>query len=120
MTHVLQQQIRAAANTAQEQTSLREAARQVGMSLTGLSNFLRGARPSPGTVRKLQSWYVREGTRYVELSASDAHAVIVLLTEGIPSEHRGRALTELLATLNDVYLESRPDWLSRLLVLTDR
>ncbi|MBB4635923.1 helix-turn-helix domain-containing protein [Longimicrobium terrae] len=116
MTHVPLQQIRAAANAAQEQTSLREAAREVGMSPTGLSNFLRGARPSPGTLRKLQSWYVLEGARHVEMSASDGHAAISLLTEGIPAEYREHCKTEFLVTLGQVYREDRPDWVRRLLV----
>lgn len=116
MTDVLLQQIRAAANAARERTSLRAAAREVGMSPTGLSNFLRGSKPYPGTLRKLQAWYVREGTRHVKMSASDGHAAISVLTEGIPAEYREQCETELLGTLRQVYREHRPDWVRRLLV----
>jgi hypothetical protein len=44
--------------------SLRQTAREVGMSPTGLSNFLNGAQPYTPTVRKLRKWYEehRQGT----------------------------------------------------------
>ena len=37
-------------------TSLRQAAREVGMSATGLSNFVNGAEPYVPTIRKLRAW----------------------------------------------------------------
>ncbi len=40
-----------------DRASLREAARGVGMSPTGLSNFLHGAEPYGRTVGKLSKWY---------------------------------------------------------------
>ncbi|HYH79623.1 MAG TPA: hypothetical protein VEX86_07490 [Longimicrobium sp.] len=36
--------------------SLRQAAREVGMSATGLSNFVNGAEPYVPTIRKLRAW----------------------------------------------------------------
>lgn len=47
-----------------EGESLRQTAREVGMSPTGLSNFLNGAKPYTPTVRKLRAWYEekRQGT----------------------------------------------------------
>lgn len=38
-------------------TSLRQAAREVGMSPTGLSKFCDGAEPYDPTVLKLREWY---------------------------------------------------------------
>ncbi|HEU4557677.1 MAG TPA: hypothetical protein VFS20_07495 [Longimicrobium sp.] len=36
--------------------SLRQASREVGMSATGLANFVNGAEPHVPTVRKLRAW----------------------------------------------------------------
>jgi transcriptional regulator with XRE-family HTH domain len=40
-----------------ESGSLRAAAREVGMSPTGLSNFLHGGMPRGPTLKKLREWY---------------------------------------------------------------
>jgi hypothetical protein len=37
-------------------TSLRQVSREVGMSPTGLSNFINGAEPYVPTIRKLRAW----------------------------------------------------------------
>jgi len=57
-------EIRAALWAYLEVASLRQTAREVGMSPTGLSNFLNGAKPYTPTVRKLRTWYAgnRQGT----------------------------------------------------------
>ncbi|HET7230181.1 MAG TPA: hypothetical protein VFJ16_09275 [Longimicrobium sp.] len=39
-----------------DHVSLRQAAREVGMSATGLSNFVNGADPYVRTARKLRAW----------------------------------------------------------------
>ncbi len=39
-----------------DHVSLRQAAREVGMSATGLSNFVNGTEPYARTVRKLRAW----------------------------------------------------------------
>lgn len=39
-----------------DRVSLRQASREVGMSPTGLSNFVNGAEPYVRTVRKLRTW----------------------------------------------------------------
>ncbi len=40
-------------------TSLRQAAREIGMSPTGLQKFLHGGEPYVKTVRKLSLWRER-------------------------------------------------------------
>jgi len=57
-------EIRAALWLCLKGASLRQTAREVGMSPTGLSNFLNGAKPYTPTVRKLRKWYEeqRQGT----------------------------------------------------------
>lgn len=44
------------------ENSLRQAAREVGMSPTGLSQFIDGAEPYIPTVRKLRAWYMSHST----------------------------------------------------------
>lgn len=39
-----------------DRVSLRQASREVGMSPTGLSNFINGADPYVPTLRKLRAW----------------------------------------------------------------
>lgn len=51
--------LRDAASAYVESTSLRQAAREIGMSPTGLGNFLSGTEPYLTTVRKLRDWHER-------------------------------------------------------------
>lgn len=39
-----------------ETNSLRQASREIGMSPTGLSNFVNGSEPYVPTIRKLRAW----------------------------------------------------------------
>jgi hypothetical protein len=48
--------IRSALREYLEFASLRQVSREVGMSPTGLSNFVNGADPYVRTVRKLREW----------------------------------------------------------------
>ena len=49
--------IRAAVWQYVESGSLRRAAREIGMSPTGVSNFLHGSTPGNQTLQKLTLWY---------------------------------------------------------------
>ena len=49
--------IRAALSLYLDAVSLRGAAREIGMSATGLSNFLNGSEPYMPTVAKLRRWH---------------------------------------------------------------
>jgi hypothetical protein len=48
--------IRAALRDYLDYVSLRQAAREIEMSATGLSNFVNGAEPYVRTIRKLRAW----------------------------------------------------------------
>jgi len=52
-------QLRDAASAYADSTSLRQAAREIGMSPTGLGNFLSGTEPYLPTIRKLHDWHER-------------------------------------------------------------
>jgi len=57
-------EIRATLRRHLDEVSLRQAAREVGMSATGLSKFLGGAEPYIRTVGKLRAWHAaRVGAR---------------------------------------------------------
>lgn len=65
-------QLRDAASACVESTSLRQAAREIGMSPTGLGNFISGTEPYLTTVRKLRDWYER--TRNAQTAQLEAAA----------------------------------------------
>lgn len=76
--------LRAAARTAAEGTSLREAARRIGMSPSGLRTFLAGTDPYGPTLTKLRAWY-----------AAQRGAEPFSLLESLPAEDRPQAEEEL-------------------------
>jgi len=54
---------RAALREYMDFNSLRQAAREVGLSPTGLSNFINGAEPYVRTIRKLRAWMASRARR---------------------------------------------------------
>lgn len=79
-----------------QKTSLRQAARETGMSPTGLRKVLSGSRVHASTQRKLLMWYVRHVAQNAGAALPDpetATAALALLTEGIPAAQR-RTLVE--------------------------
>lgn len=51
------EELRSAAAARVENTSLRGAAREIGMSPSGLKKFLLGTSPYAATLRKLRTWF---------------------------------------------------------------
>lgn len=107
--------LREAARLYVDATSLRHAARDIGMSPTGLRGFLDGADPYVKTTRKLTEWYVREiKNRQVELTTESASAALSLLLKHFPPGHREQTATEILEVLDRRCTETqtpRPAWL---------
>ncbi|MBI4409145.1 MAG: hypothetical protein HY561_05525 [Gemmatimonadetes bacterium] len=102
-----------------EATSLRQVAREIGMSPTGLHKFLTGATPYSATRRKLEHWYIREeSARYgAELSAEAALAALHVLVRDLPATRQTAALQRLTHSLMEIYREVRrpsPTWLREL------
>ncbi|HEX7049346.1 MAG TPA: hypothetical protein VF188_03955 [Longimicrobiales bacterium] len=101
-----------------EARSLRQVARDVGMSPTGLRKFLSGATPYSATRRKLERWYVREAARYGDdLGPGSASAALRILGHGLPPEERRRALNQMLDVLEAAHREAGrtpPPWLAEL------
>jgi len=76
------QALREAARSFVDATSLRQAARDIGMSPTGLRGFLDGAAPYVKTERKLMAWYLREGAQQFQAVSPDAAQTAMRLLVG--------------------------------------
>ena len=102
-----------------ELRSLREVAREIGMSPSGLHSFLRseGRRaPHARTYGKLVTWFVR--TRSQDSSgatAADAEAGVAILVRYLPPAKRSEAVREILNVLSSHAGESvPPEWLRQM------
>jgi len=111
-------QLREAVAGGVEARSLRQVARDVGMSPTGLRKFLDGATPYAATRRKLERWFVREASRYADgPGAGSALAALHVLTRELPSEERRRVGTAIVDLLETAYRARRravPHWIREL------
>lgn len=100
-----------------ESTSVRQIAREIGMSPTGLKKFLEGTAPYSPTLRRLRSWYVHyaavAGGEVVEYDASTALAVLVHDLSPGARQETVEEMLEALARGYDGSKKPRPDWLSR-------
>lgn len=101
-----------------ECASLRQAAREVGMSPTGLRKFLEGSSPYTPTRRKLERWYVREAAAHQgDVSHEAAVAALRVLVQDLPPARRRPAAEALLGALEHAYEGARltaPEWLRAL------
>ena len=92
--------------------SLRHAARQVGMSPTGLQKFLAGSAPSDATCRKLERWAFEKAAAGEPPTAETALAVLRLLAGALPPRRHPEAVVRLLAVLESAFGDgARPAWL---------
>jgi hypothetical protein len=98
-----------------ETASLRQVARDVGMTPSGLRHVLDGGRPQSATRRKLEAWYVRE--RELSPEAPDAEtlrAALRLLVRELPAAERPDALRRLIQLEKTLHREAGrrpPEWL---------
>jgi transcriptional regulator with XRE-family HTH domain len=101
-----------------ENTSLRQVAREIGMSPTGLKKFLEGTAPYSPTVRRLRNWYVRyTAVQQSDVETVDASAALSVLVHDLGSDSRRSAALHVLDALSGGYQQSgkpQPAWLSEL------
>lgn len=105
--------IRNALRLAIERTSLRGVAAQVGMSPTGLQEFVDGSSPYGKTRAKVRTWFYRE-TGLNNLTADDAAGVLRRLVCTLPEPDRG--VRRLLDSVEAAYIEEgmyAPEWVKR-------
>jgi hypothetical protein len=94
--------------------SLRHAARQVGMSPTGLQKFLSGTAPAESTCRKLERWAFERAASGEPPTAESALAVLRFLVGALPPRRHLEALARLLTVLESAHAEAglEPEWLA--------
>lgn len=101
------------------ETSLRNVARQVGMSPTGLEKFLEGSQPYTSVRGKLYEWWSRDGRLpSSEVDAEVASAALDWLVQDLPAPRRPAAVERVLRVLLEAHLREHvvpPLWLSTLL-----
>jgi hypothetical protein len=109
--------LREAARAYAEATSQRQAAREIGLSGTGFRAFLNGSEPHPGTLRKLNEWYVqRQASDNAEVSSEAAEAALSLIVAHLPPAERNGAAQHLLSVLETLGgpRAHLPRWIARL------
>jgi hypothetical protein len=94
--------------------SLRHAARQVGMSPTGLQKFLSGTAPAESTCRKLERWAFERAARGEPPTPESALAVLRYLAGALHPRRHAEAVGLLLAVLESAHGEAgaAPGWLA--------
>ncbi len=103
-----------------EKTSLRQAARETGMSPTGLRKVLSGSRVHASTERKLLTWYLRHLAQQGDWGALDADtaaAALALLTEGLLPGTRRSLVSTFLERIEKAYRDAGqvvPPWVQTL------
>jgi hypothetical protein len=113
--------VREALSAAVEQESLREVARKVGMSPTGLRGMITGADPYAKTWDKALAWYARRITaRRADraphaLDAETVAGLFDLLLRDLPERHRAGARARALLAFSTVFAAcgvAPPAWLA--------
>src|SRR5690606_39417205 len=98
--------------------SLRQVARAVGMTPTGLQKFLAGATPYAATRRKLERWYVREAASTPgAIDVESARAALLVLGQDLPATERRKVLMDIVLRLEAAYHDANletPAWLAEL------
>ena len=105
--------IRDALRSAIKRSTLRSVALRVGMSPTGLQEFVAGANPYGKTREKVRNWFYREAG-FSTIAPDDAVVLMRRLVGTLPEPERGVA--RLLDTVESAYREAgmySPEWVKR-------
>lgn len=99
------------------ETSLREAAAEIGMEHSGLNKLLaRGHKPRPSTVRKLTTWYLkRAAAGELEIDVEVVQAALAILVKHLSPAAREGASNQLLRLLAEITAgdgAGMPQWLT--------
>jgi hypothetical protein len=106
--------IREALGIAIERKTLRFVASQVGMSPTGLQQFLAGSKPYGKTKERVRAWFYREAAMDA-LAPEDAVQFLRRFVGTLPEPNR--AIARLLDALESLYRDEgmyAPDWVMRM------
>ena len=103
--------LRQAASRSVSAASLRQVAREVGMSPSGLQKFLDGSSPYSATRKKLERWYVREGP---PPDGRSACAAVEVLVHDLPPAERVEATDRILVAVQQSRGGKAPRWIKQL------
>jgi len=92
-------EIRTAIQAHIDRTSLRQVAREIGMSPSGLDKFVAGSKPYPKTLRKLKGWYRRHSGPGEYEAELDALLARLGLAPGTREELRAQLSAQIVAAL---------------------
>ena len=109
--------LRAALRLAIELSSLRQVARETGLTPSGLEIALVSRRPRHKTLRKMQDWYVRHAAAVGCADVHTARAAFEVLLEGLPHDRRDALVADTLAKLGAAHREcgsNPPGWMAKL------
>jgi hypothetical protein len=111
-------QLRTAVIERVERTSLRSAAREIGMSPTGLRKFLDGNMPYTKTLHRLRKWYLQHAadSRY-DITEEDAFAALRVLVHDLPEPVQAQTIQGMLECMEESYTRSHKDvpaWVAEL------
>ena len=90
LEHAACERFRAAVRDAIARSTLRTVAKDVGMSPTGLQNFLNGTNPYGKTRERLRVWYFRE-VGFSSFGVEDAAYILRRLVGTLPAPDYGVA-----------------------------
>lgn len=110
--------IRRAAELARDAASLRQVAREIGITPMGLSYFLdHEGKQQARTLRKLNEWYVRRMATRPPEGEDEARAALTILAGFYPKKERFRVLSGFLDSMEREFRDSGmepPAWLEKL------
>lgn len=106
--------LRSAVLKASEESSLRQVAFEVGMSVSGLHSFVGGGRPYSSTVSKLIRWFHGQLDRTEgATSRKDADRALRLLTAHLKRPAAGRrAILKAITAITAKEKTAAPQWLT--------
>lgn len=111
-------QMREAVMERVERTSLRTAAREIGMSPSGLKKFLDGNMPYTKTIHRLRRWYLQHAAQArEELSDEDAYAALRVLVYDLPASIQAQTVDAMLHCMEQSYIRTRrdvPPWVAEM------
>ncbi|HEX6038386.1 hypothetical protein [Longimicrobium sp.] len=110
--------IRREAELARDAASLRQVAREIGVTPMGLRYFLLSqGKQQPRTLRKLNEWYARRMATRPPEGEDEARAALTILAGFYPRKERFRVLSGFLDSMEREFRDSGmepPAWLAKL------
>lgn len=110
--------VRVAVERALELRSLRQVAREVGLSTRGLRLFLDGNSSQKRTAHMLLEWYARHGAQVVGMSSDTAAVSLSNLLDGVEEADRDHAEMVILGYVEMLHRRRNklpPSWIEDLL-----